>query len=885
MADSRRALISSVAAGALGLLAAGFLSAEAPAANAHVSSSHCNPTAVCYNWPSPRVLITWGGGCTAMEKGGYTGNNPTPPYQPYVRSMHNPGLPYNYAGCGNYFCQPAGVPAGSYVDPYVTPGWTYGWRLKVSPVHASTTAQVFIDSCNCGGPCPPVDDAQFISSNFPATLAPGQPFVGTVTFRNAGTGNWTAGTGYRTATSAANATRWSMAGYVDVSGTVAPGVTQAFIFNGTAPLTAGYHSMDPWRMQHSGTPFGAQSPAQNILVNTNAQGQQEATECTGITGWAQDPDSPVSVLQVRIYRDGPMGGGGSLQATIAANGAHPSRPGHGFSWAPPQDATNHSWHLYAQDPQSSQWIQLAGSPDAVTCYAPPVVTFNAAPASVPFNGATTLTWSTANPTGTTCAASNGTGLWTTPAAKALNGNFDTGPLTTTTTYTLTCTNPGGSDAKDVIVIVGTPPAPAVVSVNTSQLPADYCQFGASVHVSWSSTAKPQSAYQVQIADEPTFTAPLYDSGKVPSFVALETDTPDRNDTLLRRIFSWLSDRFSFVQIAWARYGAGPDGGGTTSCFRDDQCEDNPCNPGDGLAWCKNRQCWCPAGQADPFCPDRCADRGLVCPSGSCYTVHVGGCRGIATGPIGGVLSYCAVDLIPPPPPPPPTPTPPPLVNISAVPPAVPFGNSSTINWGSALATTCTATQGTANWPGPKGLSGGHLSDPMGGSTQFVLSCSGPGGVTNASTTVTVGAPPPGLQTSDEAFVTLPGQYNANLYVRVKVWNDMDSESVWSAPSPFTTFTGPFPDPEIESVPATPAALTPATFNDIGTYTYPVTNWNWDMGDGAMYATGPSIMHTYAESGNLTVTLTVTDSEAHSCSVTKNYSVNQPIPQIREVRPQ
>ena len=74
------------------------------------------------------------------------------------------------------------------------------------------------------------------------------------------------------------------------------------------------------------------------------------------------------------------------------------------------------------------------------------VTLMANPTSVGSGGSSVLTWSSTN--ATSCLASGG---WS--GVIATGGNQSTGPLTATTSYTLTCTGPGGSGAAGTTVAV------------------------------------------------------------------------------------------------------------------------------------------------------------------------------------------------------------------------------------------------------------------------------------------------------------------------------------------------------------------------------------------------------------------------------------------------
>lgn len=81
-------------------------------------------------------------------------------------------------------------------------------------------------------------------------------------------------------------------------------------------------------------------------------------------------------------------------------------------------------------------------------------------------------------------------------------------------------------------------------------------------------------------------------------------------------------------------------------------------------------------------------------------------------------------------PPPPSPT----VTLSANPTSVTAGGSSTLNWSSTNATSCTASGG---WTGTKATSGSGSVGPLSATTSFNLACTGQGGTANTSTTVTV----------------------------------------------------------------------------------------------------------------------------------------------------
>lgn len=102
------------------------------------------------------------------------------------------------------------------------------------------------------------------------------------------------------------------------------------------------------------------------------------------------------------------------------------------------------------------------SSDGVSGTSPPpppptpslTVSLSVSPIAVSSGGSSTLTWSTTN--ATSCSAS---GAWT-GSSKGTSGSQSTGPLASSSTYTLDCTGTSGSVQKSVTVVVysGLPPS-------------------------------------------------------------------------------------------------------------------------------------------------------------------------------------------------------------------------------------------------------------------------------------------------------------------------------------------------------------------------------------------------------------------------------------------
>src|SRR3989344_590871 len=104
--------------------------------------------------------------------------------------------------------------------------------------------------------------------------------------------------------------------------------------------------------------------------------------------------------------------------------------------------------------------------------------------------------------------------------------------------------------------------------------------------------------------------------------------------------------------------------------------------------------------------------------------------------------FSGTDALPQPPPPPtPPPLPPPgtpTLSLSASPSTITPGQSSTLTWSSANATTCTASEG---WVGTKALSGTESVSPT-VTTTYTLTCTGTAGSAIKSASVSVGTTPP-----------------------------------------------------------------------------------------------------------------------------------------------
>jgi hypothetical protein len=114
----------------------------------------------------------------------------------------------------------------------------------------------------------------------------------------------------------------------------------------------------------------------------------------------------------------------------------------------------------------------------------PDLSFSAAPTSVAYNGATTLSWSSAR--AQSCVASGG---WS--GSKATSGSAGVFNLQATKTFTLTCTGKGGSTARSVTVQVAAPPPTCTAPQPATETRTAACPAGTTG--SWTQTRSYVSA--------------------------------------------------------------------------------------------------------------------------------------------------------------------------------------------------------------------------------------------------------------------------------------------------------------------------------------------------------------------------------------------------------
>lgn len=106
---------------------------------------------------------------------------------------------------------------------------------------------------------------------------------------------------------------------------------------------------------------------------------------------------------------------------------------------------------------------------------PPTISLSASPATVPMNGSTTINWTSKR--ANDCTASGG---WS--GSKATSGSLTIGAITTNSSFSLSCSGPGGT-ASDSISVTVTAPLP---TLSFSASPSTVSQNGLTT-LDWSST--------------------------------------------------------------------------------------------------------------------------------------------------------------------------------------------------------------------------------------------------------------------------------------------------------------------------------------------------------------------------------------------------------------
>lgn len=130
------------------------------------------------------------------------------------------------------------------------------------------------------------------------------------------------------------------------------------------------------------------------------------------------------------------------------------------------------------------------------------------------------------------------------------------------------------------------------------------------------------------------------------------------------------------------------------------------------------------------------------------------------------------------------------------------------------------------------------------------------------------------------------QFNITYKARVRVWNGSDIVSGWTQSGTWKTPINAYPQVNFTWLPLNPQAGQLIQFTDQTAFFDGNPNgrkWSWLFGDSTSSTlTNPA--KTYSQSGNYNVTLTATDNQNQSCSITKSVNIQAPNPIWKEVNP-
>ncbi len=336
----------------------------------------------------------------------------------------------------------------------------------------------------------------------------------------------------------------------------------------------------------------------------------------------------------------------------------------------------------------------------------PTVNLTADDSSIPYNSSTTLRWNSSN--ATSCTANGGVNGWS--GSKNLSGTFNTGSLSSTTTYNITCSNSVGSASDSVTVTVGGAPIdrPTVsISADDTSLDsgdnttvrwnssnADTCT-GSGGSNGWSGSRTLSGSFNTgSLTNTRTFTITCSNSsGSATDSVTINVNDQGDRPTVDIRADDTTLDSGDSTIIRWDSDNA-------------DTCRAS----GGRNGWSGNRN------TSGSF------DTGDLTAS---TTYHI-----TCTNEFGSADDSVTVRVE--------EDEDEPTVNISASPSNVSYGGTSTVTWTSQNADSCTANGGVNGWSGTRSRSGSFYTGQLYNNTTFSITCRNENGSANDSVTISVG---------------------------------------------------------------------------------------------------------------------------------------------------
>jgi|GEM_PF-5949350 len=467
---------------------------------------------------------------------------------------------------------------------------------------------------------------------------------------------------------------------------------------------------------YSNTPYGASAAFGYSRVTCNAGQRQINSSCINITGSISSnptsctaPCSPTiswnsnSLNKVQIRRTGPSSNTWSDQPTD------------GSLTDSNLSAGTYTYYLDGYDGYGTLISGLASVTVSVSELRPPVVNISASPNPVNSGSASTLSWNVTNDPDSCTATDDWSG------AKPPSGSESTGNLTSSKTYTLTCTNAAGKGTNSVTVDVTSPSVSPSVTCNYSGSTGDFCVGDTG---SWTISSNP-TGYNI-------------DNRGTKNGVTDDGDGGIIGTTNLSYQFTFVDGQAGNYQ-RWAEI---EDNNGGVLCTTNtinfsvyEKIVPTVNCPSSGTV---NTPFGCSlsiTGGKTPYSCNWSAPAGCSISSSSCSSATIScstaGSKTITasvsdSGVCGSTSGTYAISIGTPS-----APTADIKANGSDGPISITYNSPVTLSWTSTNATSCSVTPGGFTGTSNNGVSSGNLTS----NTTFTLSCSGPGGT--ASDTVEV----------------------------------------------------------------------------------------------------------------------------------------------------
>lgn len=338
----------------------------------------------------------------------------------------------------------------------------------------------------------------------------------------------------------------------------------------------------------------------------------------------------------------------------------------------------------------------------------PGVMLSFASVSLPYGGSTTFTWSSSNASWCSVSPTGNTGL---------SGGGNTGPLYSNTTFTLTCTGPGGSNSASRLITVAA--APPVV-INGVCSPSHY---GCGAGTTGSNVSGVTTWTWMCNGSNGGTNASCSELKPVPvNGVCAATHSNCSSGT---------SGGASSDASYWYWACSGLNGGTSdNSCSQmkpvpTETVTASPSSVAYGgttvITWSSTGST-CNSSWTGGAVPTSGSYTTPALNTATTYTIWCNNAAGTTSG--GTTVSV--------------GPAPAPVITFVASPSSVAYNAASTLTWSTSNATSCSA--GSA-WSGSKTLSGSATTGALTSTSNFDLTCTGAGGTAAKSLTINVTPPP------------------------------------------------------------------------------------------------------------------------------------------------